>query len=101
LSPMVDFPFVNLGMPGDNFVVRHKFNLGLIFQLIATTSREEQPGNPFPVVTLFYPPSNIIYADSIRRMASCEDGPHPILTVVGMIYSSPHSSVSEIPSILL
>jgi len=47
-------------------------------------SREEQPGNPLPVVTVFTPPSDILRPDHIRMM-SCEDGSHPILTLVGKI----------------
>ena len=75
-------------MPGDNFVVRHKFNRGLNFPADCDYSSyrvKKQPGNPFPVDTVFHPPSNILRADHIRGMASCEDGPYPILTVVGMI----------------
>ena len=89
---------IGLGLPGDNFVVRHKSILDICLAngCLQIISRKEQPGNPFPVVTVFTPPSDILRPDHIRMMASCEDGPHPILTVVGKICSSPHSSVSEI-----
>jgi hypothetical protein len=68
----------------------------LAIECLQVVSREaeipielEQPGNALPVISLVYPTSNIIEPYFVQTMASRKDGPHPILTVVGKICSSP------------
>ena len=89
---------VGLGKPGDEFLVRHMFNLYHFSNQTWQQIAQSQPWGvqSIPVVGSFWPGPSVDASD-IQRLVRSEGDRYPILTVVGMKFlPSPHFVICQV-----